>query len=127
MVKGVRSRRFEDLDFNLVRDLWKVLLKGKYTCFSMEELVLKMKKLGYGKNKVVTTIRVLVMYRLIHRNSTRVYRSMLKGKFVRGKIMVYKHGIIHEDFIEKYLSLCNSEKYEKGGTGKGGYSTIPLT
>ena len=127
MVKSTRLLKFEDLDFNLVRDLWKLLLKGKYSCFSMEELVLKMKKLGYGKNKVVTTIRVLVRYRLIHRNSTRVYKSVLKGKFVRGKIMVYTHGIIHEDFIEKYLSLCNSEEHEKGGTGKGGYSTIPLT
>lgn len=115
MVHSTRSRKFEDLDFNLVRDLWKLFWKGRYSCFSMEELILEMKKLGYGRDKVKFTVGVLVDYLLVYKSETKVYRSVEKDKFVRGRIMIYKWNITHEDFIKGFLSLCVSEKKRKGG------------
>jgi len=115
MTYSRKSRKFEDLDFNLVRDLLRLFWKGRYSCFSMEELVLELKKLGYGRDKVKFTIKVLVDYSLVYKSKTKVYRSVEKDKLVRGRVMIYKWSIIHEDFIEKFLSLCASEKKQKGG------------
>lgn len=118
MVHSIGSRKFEDLDFNLVRDTWRLLLKYPYACWSMEELVLEMKKLGFGRDKTIITVRVLARDGLIFSSVTRVYRSVKEDKTVRGKIIVYQNHIGKEEFIKKFLSLCYSDKEVKGGIDK---------
>lgn len=115
MVYSSRTRKFEDLDFKLVRDLWRRLLKNPYSCFSMQELLIEMKRCGHGRDKTKLTIRTLCELNLIIKTGTKVYRNVEKDEKVYGRIYVYQHSHVFGEFIEKFLSLCKSEENEKGG------------